>query len=45
MSPRDHNIKYREAYAAARGEGFAPADAMRRAAAAVGDPIRPPATP
>ena len=37
VSPRDHNIKYREAYAAARGEGFAPADAMRRAAAAVGD--------
>ena len=42
---RVHNSKYRTAYAAARGEGFAPADAMRRAAAAVGDPIRPPATP
>ena len=37
MSPRDNYSKYHEAYAAARGEGFAPADAMRRAAAAVGD--------
>ena len=42
---QDHNRKYRKAYAAARGEGLAPAAAMRRAAAAVGDPIRPPATP
>ena len=42
---QDHNRKYRKAYAAARGEGLAPAAAMRRAAAAVGDPMRPPATP
>jgi tetratricopeptide (TPR) repeat protein len=36
---QDLNRKYREAYAAARGEGLAPAAAMRRAEAAVGDPI------
>ena len=38
---QDHNRKYRKAYAAARGEGLAPAAAMRRAAAAVGDLVAP----
>ena len=34
---RAHNRRYREAYAAARSEGLAPAEAMRRAADVAGD--------
>lgn len=35
------NSMYHMAYAAARAEGIAPADAMRHATAALGDPVKP----
>lgn len=38
---QDHNRKYRDAYAASRGDGLAPAAAMRKAAEAVGDLVAP----